>query len=48
VDWHAVLDTWCATVVPAHCRGQGVLYRDAAEVVIGGERDEDARRSIAV
>ena len=26
---HEVLDTWFETVVQAHCRGKGVLYRDA-------------------
>jgi RNA-directed DNA polymerase len=43
-----VLDTWCATVVQAHCRGTVVLYRDADDVGIGCEREEDARRIIAV
>jgi hypothetical protein len=43
-----VLDTWCETVVHAHCRGNVVLSRSADEVGMGGERDEDARRSIAV
>jgi hypothetical protein len=38
------LDTRCETVVQAHGRGQGVLSRDADEVVMGCEREEDARR----
>jgi RNA-directed DNA polymerase len=41
---HEVLDTWCETVVQAHCRGKVVLYRYADDVVIGCEREEDARR----
>ena len=41
---HEVLDTWCETVGQAHCRGKVVLYRYADDVVIGGEREEDARR----
>src|SRR4029453_15104621 len=41
---HEVLDTWWETVVQAHCRGQVVLYRYADDVVIGCEREEDARR----
>ena len=44
---HEVLDTWWETVVQAHCRGQVVLYRYADDVVIGCERQEDARRIIA-
>jgi hypothetical protein len=43
-----VLDTWCETVVPAHCRGQVVLSRDADDVGRGCEREEDARRIIEV
>jgi hypothetical protein len=43
-----VLDTWCETVVQAHCRGKVVLYRYADDVVIGCEREEDARRIIEV
>jgi RNA-directed DNA polymerase len=45
---HEVLDTWFETVVQAHCRGKVVLYRYADDVVIGGEREEDARRIIEV
>ena len=45
---HEVLDTWCETVVQAHCRGKVVLYRYADDVVIGCEREEDARRIIEV
>ena len=45
---HEVLDTWCETVVQAHCRGKVVLYRYADDVVIGCERAEDARRIIEV
>src|SRR2546428_1702936 len=45
---HEVLDTWFETVVPAHCRGKVVLYRYADDVVIGCEREEDARRIIEV
>ncbi len=41
---HEVLDTWFETVVQAHCRGKVVLYRYADDVVIGCEREEDARR----
>jgi len=41
---HEVLDTWCETVVQAHCRGKVVLSRYADEVVMGCERAEDARR----
>ena len=41
---HEVLDTWCETVVQAHGRGKVVLYRYADDVVIGCEREEDARR----
>ena len=41
---HEVLDTWCETVVQAHCRGKVVLYRYADDVVIGCEWEEDARR----
>jgi RNA-directed DNA polymerase len=33
---HAGLDTWCETVVKAHCRGHVVLYRYADDVLIGG------------
>jgi hypothetical protein len=45
VYWHEGLDTWCETVVQAHCRGNVVLYRYADDGVIGCEREEDARRS---
>jgi hypothetical protein len=45
---HEVLDTWCETVVQAHCRGQVVLYRYADDVGIGCEREEDAWRIIEV
>src|SRR2546428_14034096 len=45
---HEVLDTWFETVVQAHCRGKVVLYRYADDVVIGCEREEDARRIIEV
>ena len=45
---HEVLDTWCETVVQAHCRGKVVLYRYADDVGIGCEREEDARRIIEV
>ena len=45
---HEVLDTWCETVVQAHCRGKVVLYRYADDVVMGCEREEDARRIIEV
>jgi RNA-directed DNA polymerase len=45
---HEVLDTWCETVVQAHCRGQVVLYRSADDVLSGGEVAEDARRSTDV
>ena len=48
VDVHEGLDTWCETVVQAHCRGKGVLYRYADDCVMGCERAEDARRSKAV
>lgn len=41
---HEVLDTWCETVVQAHGRGKGVLYRYADDVVIGCEWEADARR----
>jgi RNA-directed DNA polymerase len=41
---HEVLDTWGETVGQAHCRGQVVRYRYADDVVMGGEREEDARR----
>ena len=41
---HEVLDTGCETVVQAHCRGQGVLYRYADDGVMGCEWEEDARR----
>jgi RNA-directed DNA polymerase len=41
---HEVLDTWFETVVQAHCRGQVVLYRYAADVLMGCELVEDARR----
>jgi RNA-directed DNA polymerase len=41
---HEVRDTWGETVVQAHCRGKVVLYRYADEVVLGCEREEDARR----
>jgi retron-type reverse transcriptase len=41
---HEVLDTWCETVVQAHCRGPVVLSRYAADVLIGCELVEDARR----
>ena len=41
---HAVLDTWFETVVQAHCRRKVVLYRYADDVVIGCEREEEARR----
>src|SRR5215831_1836720 len=45
---YEVLDTWCETVVQAHCRGKVVLYRYADDVVIGCEREKDARRIIEV
>lgn len=45
---HEGLDTWCETVVQAHCRGKVVRYRDADDVGIGCEREEDARRIIEV
>jgi group II intron reverse transcriptase/maturase len=45
---HEVLDTWCETVVNAHCRGQVVLYRSADDVLIGGELEADARRIMEV
>jgi RNA-directed DNA polymerase len=48
VDVHAVLDTWCETVVQAHGRGKVVLYRYADDVVMGCEREADARRIIEV
>jgi group II intron reverse transcriptase/maturase len=41
---HEVLDTWCETVVQAHCRGPVVLSRYADDVLIGCELAEDARR----
>jgi RNA-directed DNA polymerase len=43
-DVHAGLARWCETVGHAHGRGQGVLDRSADEVVMGGERAEEARR----
>ena len=45
---HEVLDTWCETVVQAHCRGQVVLDRYADAGVRGCEREEDARRIMEV
>jgi Reverse transcriptase (RNA-dependent DNA polymerase) len=45
---HDVLDTWCATVVKAHCRGQVVVYRYADDVLIGCELASDARRIMEV
>ena len=45
---HEVLDTWFETVVQAHCRGKVVLYRYADDVIIGCEREADARRIIEV
>jgi hypothetical protein len=45
---HEVLDTWFETVVQAHCRGEVVLYRYADDVMIGCEREADARRIIEV
>jgi len=45
---HEVLDTGFETVVQAHCRGKVVLYRYADDVVMGCEREEDARRIIEV
>jgi len=48
VDVPEVLDTRCETVVQAHCRGTVVLYRSADDVVMGCEREEEARRLIAV
>jgi RNA-directed DNA polymerase len=44
---HDVLDTWCETVVQAHCRGQVVLWRYADDVLIGCELASDARRIMA-
>jgi hypothetical protein len=44
VDVHAVLDPGCETVGQAHCRGKVVLDRYADDGVIGGEREEEARR----
>jgi len=41
---HEVLDTWGETVGQAHGRGKVVLYRYADDVVMGCEREEDARR----
>jgi hypothetical protein len=48
VDVHEVLDPWGETMVHAHGPGQVVLSRDADDGVSGGEREEDARRIIAV
>lgn len=45
---HAVQEPGCETVVQAHGRGTGVLARDADDVVMGCEREADARRSSAV
>jgi RNA-directed DNA polymerase len=45
---HEVLDTWFETVVKAHCRGQGVLYRYADDFLIGCELESDARRIMEV
>jgi RNA-directed DNA polymerase len=45
---HEVRDTWCETVGKAHCRGQVVLYRSAADVLIGCEWAADARRILEV
>ena len=41
---HEVLDTWCETVVRAHCRGKVTLWRFADDFVIGCELAEDAWR----
>ncbi len=41
---HDVLDTWCETVVKAHCRGHVALYRYADDCLIVCEWAEDARR----
>jgi RNA-directed DNA polymerase len=45
---HEVLDTWCETVVKAHCGGQVVLYRYADAGLIGCELESDARRIMEV
>ena len=42
--WTRGVRRWCR----AHCRGQVVLYRYADDVVIGCEREEDARRIMEV
>jgi group II intron reverse transcriptase/maturase len=41
---HEGLDTWCETVVRAHCRGKVALWRFADDCVIGCALEEDARR----
>jgi RNA-directed DNA polymerase len=43
-----VVEAWCAQEVQPRLQGSRFLPRCAADVVIGGERDADARRGRAV
>jgi RNA-directed DNA polymerase len=45
---HEVLDTWFLQVVMPRLRGRAVLVRYADDAVLGFEREEDARRVMAV
>jgi RNA-directed DNA polymerase len=45
---HQVLDEWCEREVRPRLQGRCFLTRFADDVVIGGEREADARRLLAV
>src|SRR5262245_5730334 len=48
VDLHYVLDRWFATEVKPRLRGKAILIRYCDDFIIGFEREEDARRVLAV
>ena len=45
---HQVLDAWVVHEVEPRMQGRGFLLRVADDVIIGGEREDDARRMMAV
>src|SRR5262249_5101676 len=45
---HYVLDRWFATEVKPRLRGKAILIRYCDDFIIGFEREEDARRVLAV
>jgi len=48
VSLHYVLDLWFETEVKARLRGQATLIRYGDDFIIGFEREDDARRVLAV